>query len=54
MPPEKFVAAIKENDAGFVGLSVLLTTTMLVMKTSIEALKAAPCSFIFKFLYLPL
>ncbi len=39
--PEKFVAAIKEHDAGFIGMSALLTTTMPSMKTSIEALKEA-------------
>ena len=41
VPPEKFVAAIKEHDAGFIGMSALLTTTMPAMKTSIEALKEA-------------
>lgn len=41
VPPEKFVAAIKDNDAGFVGMSALLTTTMPAMKTSIDALKEA-------------
>lgn len=41
VPPEKFVAAIKDNDAGFIGMSALLTTTMPAMKTSIEALKEA-------------
>lgn len=39
--PEKFVEAIKTHDAGFVGMSALLTTTMPSMKTTIEALKAA-------------
>ncbi|GAK49949.1 cobalamin B12-binding domain protein [Candidatus Moduliflexus flocculans] len=39
--PEKFVDAIKTHDAGFVGMSALLTTTMPSMKTTIEALKAA-------------
>ncbi len=39
--PEKFVAAIKEHDADFIGMSALLTTTMPSMKTSIEALKEA-------------
>ena len=39
--PEKFVEAVKENDAQFVGMSALLTTTMPSMKNSIEALKEA-------------
>jgi len=37
--PEKFAAVIKENSAQVVGLSALLTTTMLNMKTTIEQLK---------------
>ena len=39
--PTKFVEAIKEHDAGFVGMSALLTTTMPAMRTTIEALKEA-------------
>ena len=39
--PEKFVEAIKEHSAEFVGMSALLTTTMPSMKISIEALKEA-------------
>jgi 5-methyltetrahydrofolate--homocysteine methyltransferase len=38
---EKFVAAIKEHQAGFVGMSALLTTTMPAMRTTIEAMKVA-------------
>lgn len=34
--PERFVAAIKEHDAKIVGLSALLTTTMMNMKATIE------------------
>ena len=34
--PEKFVAAIREHNAQIVGLSALLTTTMLNMKATIE------------------
>lgn len=34
--PEKFVAAIKEHNAKIVGLSALLTTTMLNMKVTID------------------
>jgi len=37
--PEKFVAALKENDAQIVAMSALLTTTMLSMKDTIELLK---------------
>jgi 5-methyltetrahydrofolate--homocysteine methyltransferase len=39
--PEKFVAAIKDNGAEFIGMSALLTTTMPAMKSTIEALKEA-------------
>jgi 5-methyltetrahydrofolate--homocysteine methyltransferase len=41
VPPEKFVNAVKEHQAQFVGLSALLTTTMPAMRTTIEALKAS-------------
>jgi 5-methyltetrahydrofolate--homocysteine methyltransferase len=37
--PEEFVAAIKEHKAQIVGLSALLTTTMLAMRDTIEVLK---------------
>lgn len=37
--PESFVAAVKENNAQVVGLSALLTTTMLAMKETIQVLK---------------
>lgn len=37
--PEKFVEAVKENEAEFIGMSALLTTTMPSMKNAIEALK---------------
>lgn len=40
VPSEKFIAAIKENDADILCLSALLTTTMNYMKDVIEALKA--------------
>lgn len=40
VPSEKFIAAIKENNADILCLSVLLTTTMNYMKDVIEALKA--------------
>ncbi len=39
--PEEFVAAIKEQDVGFIGMSALLTTTMPSMRTTIEALQEA-------------
>ncbi len=39
--PEKFVAAVREHQPGLVGLSALLTTTMMGMKTTVEALQAA-------------
>jgi 5-methyltetrahydrofolate--homocysteine methyltransferase len=39
--PEKFVAAVKENDANLVGLSALLTVTMPSMKETIAALEEA-------------
>jgi len=38
---DKFIAAIRENNAGIVCLSALLTVTMPAMKSSIEALKSA-------------
>jgi 5-methyltetrahydrofolate--homocysteine methyltransferase len=39
--PEQFVAAVKEKQARIVAMSALLTTTMLAMKTTIDALKQA-------------
>ncbi len=41
VPPEKFVEAIKENNASLVALSALLTTTMPAMKSTVEAVRAA-------------
>ncbi|MFA7236794.1 MAG: cobalamin-dependent protein [Phycisphaeraceae bacterium] len=41
VPPEKFVAAAKEHNAQFAGLSALLTTTMPAMKTTVDALRNA-------------
>ncbi len=38
--PEKFLNAIKENDAEAVGLSALLTTTMLNMKSAVAKIKS--------------
>ncbi len=39
--PQKILEAVEENDAQFVGLSALLTTTMGRMKETIEALAEA-------------
>jgi len=36
--PEKYIAAIKENNVRVVGMSALLTTTMLNMKATMEAI----------------
>lgn len=41
VPPEKFVEAVKNDGANLIGLSAMLTTTMLNMKSTIEALKDA-------------
>jgi len=41
VPTEKIVDYVRENKPEFLGLSALLTTTMLVMGEVIEALKAA-------------
>jgi 5-methyltetrahydrofolate--homocysteine methyltransferase len=39
--PERFVQAVKEKKPDIVGLSALLTTTMIGMKNTIDALKEA-------------
>ena len=39
--PEKFVEAVKENQPDIVGMSAMLTTTMLAMGYTIKALKEA-------------
>jgi len=44
VPPEKFIAAVKEHNAQLVGLSALLTTTMPAMKTTVDAMRAAGLS----------
>jgi len=41
VPPEKFVQAVKEKDGTILALSALLTTTMTMMKTVIQALQQA-------------
>ena len=39
--PEKFVEAVKENQPNIVGMSAMLTTTMIAMGYTIKALKEA-------------
>jgi methylmalonyl-CoA mutase cobalamin-binding domain/chain len=39
--PEKFIAAVQEQQVQVIAMSALLTTTMPGMKTTIEALQAA-------------
>jgi 5-methyltetrahydrofolate--homocysteine methyltransferase len=39
--PEKFVAAVREHQPVLIGMSALLTTTMVNMKATIDALTAA-------------
>ncbi len=41
VPPARFVAAVTEDHADIIGLSALLTTTMLQMKTTVKALEDA-------------
>lgn len=41
VPPSKFIEAINEHKPDLVGISALLTTTMPVMKTTIEAIVEA-------------
>lgn len=41
VPPEKFISAVKEKNAGIIAMSALLTTTMTSMKTTIDAIKSA-------------
>ena len=36
---DEFLQAVKENNAGIVGMSALLTTTMPYMKTAIDSFK---------------
>ena len=40
VPPEKFIQSAKENGAQIIGMSALLTTTMMQMKTTVEKVKA--------------
>lgn len=41
VPPEKFIAAVREKGAQFLGLSALLTTTLPAMKQVVEASREA-------------
>ncbi|MBI4671990.1 MAG: corrinoid protein [Chloroflexi bacterium] len=41
VPPDRFIAAVREHQPQFLGMSALLTTTMPNMKTTIESLHAA-------------
>ena len=41
VPPERFVAAVREQRPEILGLSALLTTTMTGMKATVEALRGA-------------
>lgn len=41
VPKEKFIEAVQTNKVNLVGMSALLTTTMIYMKEVIEALKSA-------------
>ncbi len=40
VPPERFAEAAKEHGAGLVGISALLTTTMVGMKDAVDAVRA--------------
>lgn len=39
VPPEKFIQAVKEHNPGVIGMSALLTVTMLSMKDTLELLE---------------
>lgn len=41
VPPEKFLEAARDRKAQVIGMSALLTTTMLQMKTTIDLIKVA-------------
>jgi 5-methyltetrahydrofolate--homocysteine methyltransferase len=40
VPPEKFIQSAKESGAQIIGMSALLTTTMMQMQTTIQKIKA--------------
>ncbi|MCC6822359.1 MAG: corrinoid protein [Verrucomicrobia subdivision 3 bacterium] len=41
VPPDRFVAAVKEHNPHLIGLSALLTTTMPAMRTTVAAVRQA-------------
>jgi methanogenic corrinoid protein MtbC1 len=41
VPAQKFLAALEENEGAYIGLSCLLTTTMLNMEKIVQEIKAA-------------
>ncbi|KPK87500.1 MAG: methyltransferase [Deltaproteobacteria bacterium SM23_61] len=41
IPPEKFIQKAQEHKADMIGMSALLTTTMMQMKATVEALQAS-------------
>jgi 5-methyltetrahydrofolate--homocysteine methyltransferase len=41
VPPENFVTAVKENNSAIVGISALLTTTMDMMKQTVEVIRGS-------------
>jgi 5-methyltetrahydrofolate--homocysteine methyltransferase len=41
VPPEKFIQTAKDHNAEVIGISALLTTTMMQMKATVEAVRAA-------------
>lgn len=41
VPAEKFIQAAKEKGANLIGMSALLTTTMMQMKTTVEMVRSA-------------
>ena len=40
VPPERFIQSAKENAAKIIGMSALLTTTMMQMKTTVEKIRS--------------
>ncbi len=41
IPPERIVAAVREHKPDLIGMAAMLTTTMVAMKDTVEALKEA-------------
>lgn len=48
VPPEKFIAAARENKARVIGVSALLTTTMAGMKAVVNAVRASDIASVAK------